>query len=742
MVSKFIQTALDRFELAREAETEFRRNAKEDLEFVNGDQWNANAKNNRENAGLPCYTVNKVQEYLRHITNEIRQNKPSIQVDPVGNGADKDTADIVAGLIKHIEYDSAADTAYDTASWYAAATGLGYMRVVSQYEDYTTDNQKLVIKTVENPATVFYDPHTKMPDGSDAEWCFIVTDMPADEYKRKYGDSEVSKAWGTSAWTEMTNSPEWLSEQSVRVAEYYCKDYESKTLYHVMRSPDFENPDGVAYTSYEKPSDEDMITGKAIITKKRPVQVPVIKWCTLNCQEVLGDTTVWPGEWIPVIPVKGNEFWIDGKRQLSGSVRNSKDAQRSYNWLVSIQTQMIASAPLAPFVGFKGQFKDVEAAWRDVNVAPIAYLEVDSIDSNGVQQQLPQRMSTEPAIQAIAATRNMAGDDIKAVFGTFDASLGDRSNETSGKAILARTQQSNISNYHYHDNQQRSITHLGRILVQAIPTFYDTERVIRIVKEDGTRGQATINTTDPRSGKPKNDFSIGKYDIVIETGPSFATRRQEAASEMQTLMQAYPAAGPLIADLAAGAMDWPGSSLVAKRLKAAVPQEVLAATGEGDEEKMEPAAKVQMLQQQLTQAMKHLEALNAHAQATEDQLKLTSEENKLIKMSQHVDVTKLELDARLKSRAMDIEEETTVLEFKVKEQELALQERTLAIKEAEMGIKAVAQASNMNHQHMDRIEANMRADAEKGGVGNMPSTNLTTDMDHSLGDDLGGKFGG
>ena len=739
--SKIIETALERFQLAQEAESEFRKNAKDDLEFVAGEQWNPQAKNNRENAGLPCYTVNKVQEYLRHITNEIRQNKPSIQVDPVSGGAEKDTAEIVAGLIKHIEYDSAADTAYDTASWYAAATGLGYIRLISEYEDYTTNNQKLMIKTVENPATVFFDPHSKLPDGSDAEWCFIVSDMPADEYKRKYGDSAVATAWGTSDWSEMANMPDWLNETSVRVAEYYYKEYVKKTLYTCFITPSFEYPEGETYTSYERPSDEDLESQRIIITTKRDLQVPIIKWCTINSQEILGEETVWPGEWIPVVPVKGNEFWINGKRQLSGSVRNSKDAQRSYNWLVSIQTQMIAQAPLAPFVGFKGQFKDVEAQWRDVNVAPIAYLEVDSIDANGNQQALPQRMNMEPPIQAIAATRNMAGDDIKAVFGTFDAALGDRSNETSGTAILARTNQSHLSNFHYHDNVTRSITHLGRIIVRAMPEFYDTERVVRIVKEDGTRSTAMINTIDPRTGKPKNDFSIGKYDIVIETGPSYATRRQEAATEMQTLISAYPQAGPLIADLAAGAMDWPGSSLVAKRLKAAVPQEVLAATGEADEDKMEPAAKAQQLQQQLTMAMENLKALNAHAQQVEDELKLKTEENKLLKLKQDVEVRKAELDAMLKSRGMDIQEETTVLEFTVKQRELELAERQLAVKEAEMGIKAISTAAAMNGDHMDRIEAKMRADAERGGgVGIMPDINTTGGLEHAMGDDLGGTF--
>jgi hypothetical protein len=773
---ELIKEALQRFDVAKEAETEFRRQSKEDLEFVQGEQWNPQALQNRTNAGLPCYTVNKVQEYLRHITNEIRQNKPSIQVDPTGNDGSRDTADLLAGLIRHIEYDSAADTAYDTASWYAAATGLGYIRLVSEYEDTTSNNQKLVIKTIQNPATVMMDPMSKNTDGSDAEWAFIVSDIPVDEYKRKFADSKTAKmlketggnrgnnaGMGTGTdWSEMNNSPDWLTENTVRVAEYYYRTYDKKTLYTL------QDQDGNISTTYDKPDAEFMavvlpgpdgsdkgqmmLTPGFMIIGQREVQIPSIKWSTINCNEIVGETTVWPGEFIPIIPVKGNEVWIGGKKYLSGSVRNAKDAQRSYNWLVSIQTQMIASAPLAPFVGFKGQFKDVEHLWRDVNVAPIAYLEVDSEDVNGVQQGLPQRMNQEPAIQAVSTTRLQAADDIKSIFGTFDAAMGNQSNETSGKAILARTNQSNISNYHYYDNLVRSITHLGKIMVQAIPAFYDTERVIRIVNENGTRATKMINTVDPVTGKPKNDFSIGKYDVVIETGPTYATRRQEAAVEMQTLISAYPAAGPAIADLAADTMDWPGSKLVAKRLRAMVPPEILKATGEDTEgDDMDPEAKLQIVQQQLQQASEALKALNAHAEQVEQELKNQTEENKLLKLRSDVDLAKAEMDGRLKSREMDIGEETTVLEFKVKEKELELQERQLAIKEAELGIKAVATASTLNRDSLsahNEVYDRLTKDAERGGgVGAMPpemEMNLDNEMgntlDHTLSADLGGKF--
>ena len=744
MTSKIVKTALERFQLAEEAEALFRNKAAEDLNFVAGDQWNSQAKNNREQAGLPCYTVNKVQEYLRHITNEIRQNKPSIQVDPTSEGAAQTTADIVAGLIRHIEYDSSADTAYDTASWYAAACGLGYIRVVSEYEDFTTDNQKLMIKTIENPLNVFYDPNSKMPDGSDAEWCFIVSDIPMEEFKRKYGSSALATSISAGDWTEMKNTPTWLSENTVRVAEYYYKEYHTKTLYTVQREPNFDHPTGMTYTTYDRPSDEELESGKAIITKKRSVDIPEIKWCTLNCKEIL-EETVWPGEWIPVIPVKGNEIWINGKHELFGSVRFAKDAQRSYNWLVSIQTQMIAAAPLAPFVGFKGQFKDVEQQWRDVNVKPIAYLEIDSEDINGHQQQVPQRINNEANIQSVSSSRAMASDDIKSIFGTFDAAMGAQGNEVSGKAILARTNQANLSNYHYYDNLTRSITHLGRIFVQVIPKFYDTERVIRIVNQDGTRTMKTINTVDPKTGQPKNDLSIGKYDVVIQTGPSYATRRQEAAIEMQTLMQTNPNISPLIADLAAQAMDWPGAALVAKRLKAAVPPQILQATGEDQGDEMEPAAKSQMLQQKLVQATQQIQQLSEQIHLMDLTIKEKDEENKIMKMHSMFDIAKAENDKNIKLKQLQQDEETTVLEFRIKNKEIELQREQMIIErekleleKAKLSVAALKAASDVSHGTMDRVHDSIKIVGSTGSTDEIPDSQ--TGMQGDLNEDLGGKF--
>jgi hypothetical protein len=279
----------------------------------------------------------------------------------------------------------------------------------------------------------------------------------------------------------------------------------------------------------------------------------------------------------------------------------------------------------------------------------------------------------------------MAGDDLKSVFGIFDPSLGAQGNETSGKAILARTTQSQTTNYHYYDNLVKAITDLGHVLVHVIPYFYDAERIIKIINPNGTTGTATINGMDG-----KNDLSIGKYDVVIQTGPTYATRRQESVESMLTLGAGYPQAMPAIADLIVNEMDWPGAKLIADRLRAMVPPQILEATSEMDNgmDGQDPKVVMQQQKMMIQQMQQNLEALNAHAAQVEQQAKALAEELKLTKMDKEFDVRKAEIDAAMKSRQMDINEATTALEYRLKEQELLLEQEKLKLEESKVAISA------------------------------------------------------
>jgi hypothetical protein len=261
---------------------------------------------------------------------------------------------------------------------------------------------------------------------------------------------------------------------------------------------------------------------------------------------------------------------------------------------------------------------------------------------------------------------------------------------------LARTKQSNLTNSHYYDNLVRAITHLGHVMVHVIPFFYDNERVIRIVNPNGTTASETIKGSDG-----KNDFSVGKYEVVIETGPTYATRRQVAVESMLTLTAGYQQAMPAIADLIVNEMDWPGAKLIADRLRAMVPPQVLEATGEMDTGDMDPEQLVKQQRQQLQQQQQALEALNAHAGQVEQQLKQVTEEMKLVKMDKEFQVIKAELDNQVKNRELTIDEATTQLEYLLKERELEFEDRKIKLEEAKLAISGVNAMANIDKSVLD-----------------------------------------
>jgi hypothetical protein len=457
----------------------------------------------------------------------------------------------------------------------------------------------------------------------------------------------------------------------------------------------------------------------------------------MNAVEIL-EETVWPYKHIPVFVVKGNEFWNDGRRMVQGAVRAAKDTQRALNWFTSVQAEVVGMAPKAPFVGGKGAFAGFEHMWRDVNVSPLAYLEFNDKDPKGNPISPPTRVQAEAPIQAVAQSRQMANDDLKSVFGIYDPSLGAQGNETSGVAILARTKQSNLTNSHYYDNLVRAITHLGHVMVHVIPFFYDNERVIRIVNPNGTTASETINGSDG-----KNDFSVGKYEVVIETGPTYATRRQEAVESMLTLTAGYQQAMPAIADLIVNEMDWPGAKLIADRLRAMVPPEILQATGETDDSDMPPEQLVKQQRVQLQQTQQALEALNAHSEQIEQQLKQVTEEMKLVKMDKEFQVIKAELDNQVKNRELTIDEATTQLEYLLKERELEFEDRKIKLEEAKLAISGVNAMANIDKSVLD-TEAKMeeiRKTMNTQDVNPKPMKEFSGDT--HLGGEIGaGRLGG
>jgi Phage P22-like portal protein len=605
-----LQIAKHRFKLCVEAEAKNRSDEIDDLHFMIGDQWPLDIRNLRQQDQRPCLTINRLPQYVRSVTNEIRQNRPSIKINPCDDAADVDTAKVLQGMIRHIENNSHSDIAIDTAVGQAAKSGKGYFRLLTEYSDPMSFQQEIKIKQILNRFSVYLDPYYQEPDGSDAEFGFIVDEMSKEEYRAQFGKSKLSSqpSWNS----EGDGQNPFFIDNGVRVCEYLYKVWEEVDIVQLTSGKVLEKsllekitlPDGVR------------------VVKERRASVPRIKWAKINGVEVLERTDI-PGMWIPIIPVVGEEDFVDGKKVTSGVIRYAKDAQRMFNYMKTAEAEMIGLAPKAPFIVMEGQLEGYEKQWDSANTKNWGYLQYKPKSVAGQPAPPPQRTAWEPPVQAITQSIVQSIDDLKATTGIYDDALGKQSNAESGKAIERRTSQSQVSNFHYLDNLSRSLRHAGRIIVNWIPKIYDTPQTVRIIGDDGEVDFAQINQIFHENGEEKSHFlDHGTYDVTVDTGPSYQTKRQEAVASMLELTKIYPQAMQIIGDLLVSNMDWQQARECAARIKKTIPPNIL----DDGKEDIPPQAKAQMSQMnQMVQTLgKHLE--EAYKIINTKQVETTSKE--------------------------------------------------------------------------------------------------------------------
>lgn len=577
---ELLARARKQFQMSAMAESTLRQEMMEDLRFRAGDQWPDQIRADRVNDKRPILTINRLPQFIKQITNPQRQTRPSIQVNPVGDGADKETAEIIQGLIRHIEYNSHAEVAYDEAFEDAVTMGRGWFRILTDYVDDGTFEQEIIVKRVPNMFTVYPDPASQELDYSDMRFCFVVEDVPMDEYQQLYG--EASRKSLELFASVGDRSPDWYPEGKVRIAEYWYVEYKKRKI-ALIRS---ESGDLLTVPS-------DMVPEGTKIEKERTVDERVIHFIKMNANEVL-ERKIWPGKWIPIVPVLGDEIDLNGRRDLVGVVRYARDPQRMYNFWVSAETEMIALAPRTPIVGAEGQFAGHEAEWRVANVRNVPYLEYKPRALEGQPLPPPQRQQFEPPIRAIVEATKQSDNDLKAVVGFYDASLGKQGPDESGKAILARQKQGETANVNFIDNMARALWHAGRIYVDLIPHIYDTARTLHIMRADDQQSEVTINQEFTEKGVKKiYQLGIGRYNITLSVGPGYQGRRQEAVAAMLQLVSAAPQMIPIIGDLMVGEMDWPVASQIAARLKKTLPP---ALQDENDQDQIPPQVKAELAQ--------------------------------------------------------------------------------------------------------------------------------------------------
>lgn len=602
-----LRLARERFDNAWQYDQENREEAREDLHFRAGDQWPKEIKSDRDQAQRPCLTTNLVPQFIKQVTGEIRQNRPSIKVRPVDSGSDPKVAEIYSGIIRHIEQSCDAQAAYITSAESAASCGIGHFRVLTDYAYDEGFEQDIRIQRIRNPFAVYWDPDATELTREDAKWCFVSERISLEAFKERYPGKKTVDFEGNDSVDWLKN---WWDGETVRIAEYWAKVPETRKVALV-------NGEVVDFAEGMEAERTREITSHRVIRY------------VMNGVEMLEGPDEFPCRYIPIIPVLGEEVHIGDRVVRHGLVRFLKDPQRMYNYWRTTAVEAIALAPKAPWVLTPRMIEGQKASWEVANKGNPPYL---LYNPDNLAPQGPQRQMPPPPPAAMWREAEIASNDMHGTTGIYPPSLGAKSNETSGRAILARQQEGDTSTFVYIDNLSRSIRYAGKILVALIPKIYDTNRVVRILGEDDAEEFVELNAPleDGSTATLVKDkggvvvypnLELGKYDVEVVTGPSHATKRLEAADAMIQFTQAVPQAGAVIADLVAKNMDWPGADQIAERLKKVLPPGLA-----DDEEEMTPeqmqarqAAQQQAaMAQQIALAKAQADIAKAQASAAKD----------------------------------------------------------------------------------------------------------------------------
>jgi hypothetical protein len=678
-----LECARERYEQCDEVDTANRIAAIDDLNFLKGgeNQWDAAAVQARRAAGRPIITVNSLPTYLHQVTNDQRMNTPAIKVHPVGSGSDVERAKVRQGMIRHIEYDSNADVAYDTAVNSAAAIGFGYFGIVTDFESPTSFDQKLMFRRIRNAMSVRIDPLSVEPDGSDMKWCFVEIRMDKKEFKRLYPDAKICGV-GVDGESSYAN---WVTDDEVVVCDYYC----------IVCTP----AKVVFLSNGESGYEEDLLsmpTGVSIV-KSRDGEKRKTMLYKITGADVLEKTEI-KCKWIPVFPVYGDELDIEGEVTRSGIIRHAKGPAMMYNVFMTSATEEVGARSKTPYIGAEGQFAGHEAEWANANdIFP--YREYKPVTLDGNLAPPPQRapMADIPAGWMMLA--NHAGDNIKKTTGLFDASLGARGTATSGVQEKAQQAEGDMANFHYADGLLRTIRHAGRCLNDMIPAYYDRARTVAIMSEDNVASSADIN--QPRANGIENDMTVGEYGITVTAGASYSTLRQENQEFFTRAMQSAkdPATAAVVTYLAMKNSDAPGQDEATAMLKALLPPQVLSAIP-GD--KQEPIVNTPQGPLPLPQAEQAIAQMSEQLQGMQEALKKADiGKQQIDQMKQQQAIN----DQQLEPQRMQTEQMRIAAEVEKARATAATAEASKMAAQAEM-MKAQNEANLMPHtQAMDASKA-------------------------------------
>ena len=668
-MSDALKRATENYERDKSHWEEIYRKAREDMYFISDNedaQWDPADRKIRERR--PCLTIDQLGQFIHQVANTIRMNTPTINIIP-GTDGDAETADIFKGLIRNIEYKSNADEAYDTGSLSSIRCSIGFIFVDHGYVSNDSFEQELTIRRSVNPLQCWIDCDSIEADGSDARRGIKIESISVQSFKRRFPEAEVS-----SFGEEKSGS--YKDDDSVNIAEYYEIIDEAKEVGLTDLGEMEEIIEGVEYSA------------------TRTLKKSKIMRYLLSGADILKESR-FPGKYIPIVPVYGEEAWIDGKRQLYSLIRKSKDAQKMYNYWKSLETELLMKQPNAPVMAAAGTTEDYKEDWQNPGKSMV--LRYNATDADGNPVPKPERLAPPTIPTGIVNAARATVDDIKATMGIYNASLGEASNETSGVAISRRKEEGDVATYHFGDNLVRSITHVGRLLVCAIPEVYDTARIIQIIGLEDEPQQIGVNGAMAPDQERPFDLKKGEYGVRVVTGASFTTKRQEAAEFFQSIVEKQPELMTVMGDLLFKNMDFAGAQAMAERMKKVIDPKFLDENKdqEIDPEKEQMKMVIQEGEQMLTDMQAQIAELEQQLKNKdgEIQVKVMTAENTANNDQAKIQLMVMKLEQEQEKLRIDAEKAKEERDFKMAA--LAMKQQELDLKAQDMRIRAEQEEENM-----------------------------------------------
>lgn len=608
-----VREAMKRFRRCAEWEANARENFLDDLKFAHGDadngyQWPNRIRQNRDVDSRPCLTMNIIRQHNLQIINEAKQNKSSVRFKATGGLATKECADLVEAMFRQVEYLSEAQSAYETALEYQVTGGWGWIRLVTEYEDNKSFNQCFRIKRVWDPLSVYLDMDIQEKNGSDARYGFVFDLVPDDELLEAY--PRLKDKLGEPSLGSVTNEDSWNITDHTRVCEYFRKVPKADKLLSFI---DPKTGQRKELKKSDMPPEVYDVIRKLPLTRERSITDWEVQWYLIVGQKIV-DQTVWPGKYIPLIRVLGEETVIEGIMDRKGHTRAMKDAQRMYNYNASAQVEFVALQGKTPWLVAAKAIEEYESMWNTANVTNHSVLVYNHISDDGTTGEIPAPVRTEPpqASSAYDAGMQTAFNQMMMTSGQWQNQMGMGGNERTGAAIERRQDQGFTAVFHFQNNYAEALRYIGKQFLDIIPVIYDTKRLLKLQMLDGEDFDLELDPTLKQplqvymdeSGKILRRVmnpSLGEYSVQSDVGPAYGTRREETVRALTLILTQNKELTPIIGDLLLQAMDFKEAQEAAQRLKRMVPPEALGTGPSQREQQLQ--AQIESLKEALTQAL-------------------------------------------------------------------------------------------------------------------------------------------